>query len=577
MQESSLFDESPRHFYYRDIMPRPKLLLLIAPAADPLKDLIAVTLGWMCRQANVLFDTYYAVDHGRGDLFASHGSTVIAGQHVARVARALASFDTTVVRVGHLSIFDSLLRKGASRIVEAPADLIELYGQAADLLGIERPDRRVYFDLQGTSPAAFYPACRDAMALPTGSEMSEKPINIGSDDPVLACVRRHLDTATGIDLYEPAVASHMLAWNQHTGRLILPYRNREEATVRARQMIELVGDRQSFALGRWFGDPELRPLATVPMAYNVVEPHRHILSIFSDSPTPLPQPARSWVDLEPDDQQLLTWAREKKILASWVLHSGELSHNDSVLAFLDWASMTKVRIGAGVHWQRYHFDPDVVEPLHTPAGEGGVLGLVEPVLHSSGAGIMWETAGDPLRIADLMRDSRKRIAQVAGERFAPRGVYCFADHYQQPESATPGDAQRALWQAIHRAGFEYVITSALPGPSRVLYREDDFVVLNQAGKWFEASPFVRGWPQTFAEQEQALVAADRPGWLIGAVDTPIHGCPIYAGRPFTDRDGVHPRINEFFDYIEQGGVSGRVITATPRTLARYACLLMEQQ
>ena len=144
------------------------------------------------------------------------------------------------------------------------------------------------------------------------------------------------------------------------------------------------------------------------MAYNVAEPYRHILTVFAEHPATLPQPDKSCFDLEPSDEQLGAWAKEGKILATWVLHSGELSHDDAVLAFYDWSAMTKMKIGSGVHWQRYFYDPDAVEPMHVPVNEGGVLGLVEPVLHSTGDGIIWETAGDPARMAALMDESRQQ-------------------------------------------------------------------------------------------------------------------------------------------------------------------------
>lgn len=555
-------------------MKRRQLYLLMAPVSCPAKDLVAMTLGGMCQRVGVLFDTYYAADHREGGLFAPFGSTVIGGHHGARIARALACFDTTVVRLQRLSLFDSLFREGAREIIEGTDDLPRLYATIAQRLGLPVPQQKLHFDLAGTLPAAFYPDCvaAEAMALPCDGTQS--PVGAGEADAALACVKRHAPSCSGVDLYEPVVASHMLARNLRERRLILPYTTREQAVARAEQMLALVGDRQKVSYGRWFGDPQLLPLAKAAMAYNVVEPNRSILSVFSAEPVQLPQPEKSWVDAEPDDAQLRQWASERKILASWVLHSGELSHDDSVLAFLDWSSMTKVRIGAGVHWQRYHFDPDVMEPMHTPVEEGGVLGLVEPVLHSAGSGIIWESAGDPACIARLMRESRANIAAVAGERFAPRGIYCFGDHHGQGEASEPGAAQVALWKAVRAAGFEYLITSVLPGESRVLFRDGDFVVLNQAGAWHKGSPFVRGEPRTYAKQEQLLVERDTPGWMVGAIDTPIHGCPIYVGRPYVDKV-PQPRINEFYDYVERGGESGRVVSATPRTIARYARLLQD--
>lgn len=591
--------------------PKPRLVLLVAPFDTPHRDLIAIGLASLCRRAGVEFDLYYAADHREGGLFSPHGSSVIGGHHAARIGRALAGFQTTVVRVGSPAIFDSLLRRGAHRLIEAPASLADLQAQVARELGLAPPREIVGYATGGAAVAPFYPECveRGALALPLDAPPAEierakrhgatklwtvappeadlaawraagftieTAADLGVSDPELAAAERWIGRATAVDPLEPLVASYLLPLSVRERRLILTYKKSGlEAERRRDQVLRLsAGKDQPVAYGRWFGDPQLVLLAARPMAYNVAEPMRHILTVFARHPVALPQPARSWIDLEPSDEQLRTWAAEKKILATWVLHSGELSHDDSVLNFYDWSAMTKMKIGSGVHWQRYHFDPDAAEPMHVPVAEGGVLGLVEPVLHSAGFGIMWESAGDPALVAGLMRAARAKIAEVAGERFAPRGVYCFGDHHGwAKDSAEPAAVQIALWQAVKAAGFEYLITSVLPGDSRVLYRDGDFVVLNQAAEWHNASPFLRGDARTFAAVEKKLVEAGSPGWLVGAVDTPIHGSPIYIGRPYGAPKKPHPRINEFYDYVQQGGATGKVVTATPRTIARYARIL----
>ncbi|MCU0979688.1 MAG: FAD-dependent oxidoreductase [Pirellulaceae bacterium] len=590
---------------------KPRLVLLLAPYDVPHRDLAAMTLAWMAKEAGAEFDVYYAADHQEGGLFAPHGSSLIGGQHALRIGRALAAFRTTVVRLAGVSVFDSMVRSGAEKVVDGPGDLPGLYATAAKELGLHLPAVAVALEPGKVPLAALYPECvqRKALAVPLGlpaeqiARLGELGVNtvwtvaradadvaawktmqvkqaldLSLDDPNLAVVERYISGATGVDTLEPTAASYLMPFCIREGRLILTYRERgPEAEKRRDQMLRLTADKQqTYALGRWYGDPQLLPLATRPMGYNVAEPHRHILSVFSRHPVTLPQPAKSWLDLEPSDEQLRQWAADGKILATWVLHSGELSHNDSVLTFYDWCAMTKVKLGAGVHWQRYHWDPDAVEPMHVPVGEGGVLGLVEPVLHATGAGIIWETAADPQRLAALMADSRKRIAQIAGERFAPRGVYCFGDHHAQAKDAdAPGAAQLAVWKAVKDAGFEYLITSVLPGDSRILYRDGDFVVLNQAGRWHSASPFVRGDPATFAAAEKEFAEAGQPGWLVGAIDCPIHGCPIYVGRPYGGKN-PQPRINEFYDYIQRGGATGKVLPATPRTIARYARLIADR-
>ncbi len=590
---------------------KPRLVLLVARTDHPDKDLAAMTLAWMCRDAGVEFDAYYAADHKEGGLFAPFGSTVIGGHHALRIARALAEFRTTVVRLDDTLLFDTLFRGGAEKIIGPPSGLPALYVEVAKMLGRGVPPDAVAFERGGAVLPALFPECvyRRALALPLDLKADQirqlkeagvstvwtvakaagdtsawraaglevKPaVNLDVPDPNLAVVEKWIGKAAAVDLLEPTLASYLLPLSIREDRLILSYKARGDGEKRRDQMLRLTADKdQSYAFGRWFGDAQLIPMAQRPMAYNVAEPCRHILTVFSRRPLLLPQPTKSCFELEPTDAQLAAWAKEGKILATWVLHSGELSHDDAVLTFQDWSSMTKVKIGSGVHWQRYLYDPDAVEAMHVPVEEGGVLGLVEPVLHSAGAGIIYETAGDPARIAGLMSDSRKRIAAAAGEKNAPRGVYCFADHHGQADPKKPGDAQIALWRAVKAAGFSYLVTSACPGDSRVLLRDGDFVVLSQAARACSGSPFFRGFPDTFAAVEKKLSDAGKPGWMVGALDSPIHGSPIYLGRPYGGKN-PQPRINEYYDYIQKGGATGKVISATPHTIARYARMLADK-
>ncbi len=591
---------------------KPRLVLLVARADEPRRDLVAMTLGWMCREAGVEFDLYYAADHKEGGLFSQHGSSVIGGHHAERIGRALAQFRTTVVRLDGVTVFDSLLRAGAEKVIEAPASLTVLYQRMAQELGVKLPAEAVAFGKGGDYPAAvFFPECvyRKALAVAlesnaegigrlaqagvktvwvvarAGADTSawraaglevKAALDLAGPDPVFEVAQRWRAQAAAFDTPEPILASYLLPLCIRENRLMLAYAKRNEGPKRRDQLLQLTADKpQTHAFGRWYGDPELIPLAARPLGYNVTEPNRCILTVFAQHPAKPPQPERSCFELEPSDDQLRTWAKEGKILATWVLHSGELSHDDAVMAFYDWSAMTKMKIGSGVHWQRYAYDPDAVEPMHVPVNEGGVLGLVEPVLHSTGAGIIWETAGDPARIAALMKASRARIAELAGDRNAPRGVYCFGDNHGQPrDKADIGETQLALWKAIKAAGFEYVITSILPGDSRILYRDGDFVVLNQAGRWCQGSPFVRGFPETFAATEKKLAEAGKPGWLVGALDSPIHGSPIYMGRPYGGKN-PQPQIHDYYNYVQHRGKTGKVITATPHTIARYARIIAD--
>jgi len=588
---------------------RPRLFLLVARFSHPWKDLAAATLGWLCKEKGVAFDAYYAVERPGGGIFDPHGSTVVGGRHSAAIGRALAAFDTTVVRLDDTAIFAGLLQAGARATLDAKGDLVGLYERAAADLGIAFPQAAVAVQTQGLPkrvpalPAFAFPEAvyRKALAVPLeldgpaigrlaklgvrelwtvaakdadaaawraqGLEpkpAEELPPEATYGSVTARIVRRWLPKADAVDLFEPILAAHLVPFSIRENRLVL-------CDSVAALLPLLKGRTQSTIYCRYGGgaarlvghDRDFYPAARENRAVQVIEPGRPVLTVFGGHPAPLPQPAQSCFDLEPADGQLEQWAKQGKILATWVLHSGELAHDDAVLSFLEWSALTKVKIGSGVWWQRYTFDPDCVEPMHVPVAEGGVLGLVEPVLHSAGCGNLAETLGEPAKVAALMKDSRRRIAHVAGERFAPRGVYCYRDMDGDP---------KPLWRAVREAGFDYLISSAQPGDNRLLYSEGDFVVLNQAGGVMSASPFTRVKElREMSVTEEKLAAAKRPGWLIGVLDSPLYGYSSYLATGHKWGGGV--RINAFYDYLAKGGTTGQVLSATPHTIARYARLL----
>jgi hypothetical protein len=97
------------------VQTRPALILMVAKFSDPSKNLAATTLAWMAREKGVEFDASYAADR-EGGIFSNHGSTALGGRHASTIARALAEFDTTVVRLDDAQIFESLLRAPAALV-----------------------------------------------------------------------------------------------------------------------------------------------------------------------------------------------------------------------------------------------------------------------------------------------------------------------------------------------------------------------------------------------------------------------------------------------------------------------------
>jgi hypothetical protein len=625
-----------------------KLVLLVARFSNPLKDLAAVTLGWMCKERGIAFDALYAAPRSDGGIFSPHGSAVIGGRQALLVARALSQFETTVVKLDDSVLFDSYFRGGAVKILSFPGSLVALYRQFAAEIGLSLPTCAVAFQ-GGDLPAGlrygmvkpvFAPdghklvddraleqhnivpyayleaASRRALAVPLEASPAEidalkdacvnqawKVATAQADDSTwqqagfapqfaeailssdtLASFSFHMaekwmDQAQAVDLYEPLLASHWLPFMLREQRLGVCSADMKEAADRLTPLALRKG--QSVVYGRYAGgalrgainDSDLFSMFRAGIAFEVTEPGRPSLTIFSHDPQPIPQPVQSPFDAAPSDEQLKNWAREGKILVALLTHSGELSHNDAIVNMLDLSATTGIKAGIGVHLARYTFDPESIEMMQTPVEEGGVLGVCEPVLHSAGYGMLTESIAEPERAADLMRRSRDEIARLAGERFAPRGVYCFSDAVPNRWDEQPG----RLWAAVKQAGFSYLVSSVSFGEPRVLYADHEFIVLNQCGSLhYPYSPFVRiDTAADIAAWEEKLTAKGKPSWLVPVLDIPIYAYSNYLslGDPFKHRGG----LGQFYAFLLKGGNSGKLVSATPHTVARYARLIMNDE
>jgi hypothetical protein len=269
--------------------------------------------------------------------------------------------------------------------------------------------------------------------------------------------------------------------------------------------------------------------------------------------------AEAWPDTEPDDAQLARWADEGKVLATLIWHSGEVAHNEAMLNLVELASRTGVKMGVGVHAQRYETCPQLWELIDVPRERGGVKGLIEPVLHSGGLGVLAECNCPLEMLKRHCQQAMNRIRWIAGDAGAPRGYYAFMDS----DLATLSTVRPALYEAIESAGLEYVISSAFPGRNRIVHRTPRCVVVNQSCRVVHgASPFVR----ITTADDLNTSGHTHPGWLIGTLDA-----PVVAFAPYIWRHGW--KLMEIIDRLTG---SDQYINVLPRTVARYARLLAER-
>lgn len=617
---------------------RQALLLLCSRATQPVKSFAACTLGSMASQAGMLFDAYYSSNQ-EGEIFSVYGSSLIGGRHDYVMARALYTFDVTVAKLGEMAAFDALFTRGARAVREAPdASLVSLYADCFARCGVVLPTLAVFCQTYGlpaalaggveayAAPEAFY---RRALYLPleTNWKDLEGLVALGVRDAVviaaedtdvsllkkaglrvvqelsirpedtyhtytLRILERWKVSCSEIDVCPPVNAAYRLPAAMLENRLIVYGEYRDEMMRALLPTLVAKGQRAVYGryggegqkpfrnhpLGSDTGDVALFPLYDNNIAFQVTEPGRPVMVTFSKEPVRLAQPDTRPEAGEPDDDTLRAWAEAGRILVSLVYYSGELSHTDGMLNAVALSSVTGVKAGISVHWQRYLYDPHGMELLNVPVEDGGVLGLCEPLLHAAGHGIQSEARFEPKAVAHRMREAREIIASCTGEAFAPTGVNCYLD-------ACPGrwhEKPLALWEAMADEGFSYAISTVGTGENAILYRKGDFVVLNQ---WqqnvYPSSPFVRvGKLEHLTHMERELAGHSRPGWILGTIDSPVYVTTslLLQGRTHPSCGNpsyVEERIGKMYEYIRHEGDSTKLISATPRVIARYALVLEE--
>jgi hypothetical protein len=109
------------------------------------------------------------------------------------------------------------------------------------------------------------------------------------------------------------------------------------------------------------------------------------------------------------------------------------------------------------------------------------------------------------------------------------------------------------------------------GLPRVLHRDGDFVALSlTAGNWDGWSPFYTlSSAADLAHAERKLLRADKPGWLVGTIDS-----PLWALSGETLERGSE--LYSIARLAAAGGKSGRLVNVTPNVVARYARVLDER-
>jgi hypothetical protein len=596
-------------------MAKPILWLLIAALDKTDLAYVIPTVAWMANDAGAEFETYFESER-EGKLFAETGSTVIGGHHHQQFNYLCAAFDIKVLKFGESSVFTSSIETFRLQIIAKEDRAADLYAVLLEMQGVGSPDAitvgpsstyavpdsssaspptvlapYLYPDIffgrtLGCSETEFDDICNMQPNIKINAEFLDSGQNsplsdsenfdvVKPDDDIgsitMRIARRWQTLAKGLVFADPPAVLSQLASHcrHHRVAVFQPVRPADALDVNVSAYAEatspIAGAAADLAVaignrsitGRQTGDGDIFEWSKRGVSIQIIDPNRPAFPVvqcvkhrWAEAPIE--------ANAEVSDEQLNAWADEGRVLTTLMFHSGEVAHNEAMLAMIEMAGWSGLKMGLGVHASRYESCPQMWELLNIPMSRGGALGLVEPVLHSGGLGVMVEALCPPELLRENCIEALARIESIAGPAATPRGYYAFMDSNLDRLDHVRGD----VFTAIADAGLDYVVSSALPGRNRILWRSPlgGSLAFNQTPRIVEGtSPFVRA---TSPHDVRNTWGAPGPGWMIATFDA-----PVIAFAPYIWREG-----NRFMAVVERMSEHGR-INVLPRTIARYAALL----
>lgn len=581
------------------------LWLLTVPLHHPDLAYVIPTLAWMAEDLGILLETYHESERN-GRLFAKTGSTILGGHHHQQFNYLCAKFDVKLLQLGNCRVFESSIKAFGLETIAQSTDAGRMYSQILDTHPLLKPQgiflgpsypislKKEQINIQPYLfpeilhrralgfPASGKPPLRNWEHLPVwsafltpqearGYRRATKIDNLRKSDTwttlVSRLAMRWKKQSRGIVFGDPAAVLSQIAVHCRHKRIALfapvvksaPAQTKvssyTESTSPAAELAgQLAVDLGNRVIhGRQTGDGDIFAWSKKGVCIQIVDPNRPAFPVVSEAPhewSPAP--------LEDDvtDTQLAQWAREGRVLTTLLVHSGEVAHNEAMLALIEMAGWNGLKMGIGAHAQRYETCPQLWELIAVSREHGGAAGLIEPLLHSGGLGVLAEWNCPSEILADHCYKALERITAIASAAHTPKGYYAFMDsNLDRLDRIKP-----RLFKAISSRGLRYIVSSARPGRNRILWQTSNCLAINQTPRVVHgASPFVR---TSTADDMETTSGAVGPGWIIGTLDA-----PVVAFAPYIWRKGN--KIVELAETLR----NGNRINVLPSTIARYARLL----
>jgi hypothetical protein len=673
-------ESNPPQYAAVNAGPPPALLLYLSGPGDLHRLAVGPALAAMAERAGLGFELYHdALRRGRhfgGGTVGSQrsglsaGGLAAGGLHAERVLWLARSFDVLAVGDPASSLWPALDRAGAEPVARS-ADSAELYAAVLERLQLPVPSLAWVLDgapqgpLQVVTAPFLYPAILGgppALALdvsaPRGTTAAlerlgvrelraigveagrasrfrgdldrVEPLDAGAGYAELTAelARRHADWGRGVLVGDPDLIAAQLPKARRLRLLPLYGTPQVDALDAARGIVEAA---QEPVFGRQFDDRDFLALAAAGHGLQVLDPSPPFDAAQTAPPSP-PSATATALDREPDDGQLERWAGEGRVLVTLLFWCGMLRELDCVPRIVDLVAETGLAAGLVITAETVeHAAPDALGPLSVPVERGGVLGLLEPVLGSTGRGVAAEVYMPPGTLAAHLAEATATIARRLPAAARPRGWWPLLDallvaHRELPlgrrgrlpvvrvaprpgavgataatgvapsarrdlrgvggsalrslrldalvdsrrpfDGHRPGDLDAEVVRAVRSAGLEYMWTKTSFGAARPVVGDGGFVALPfTAGNWDGWSPFYT------VGRVADLHGAERRllrGGRPGWLASTIDS-PLFALSGEIWEHGA--RLHEIARSAAAGGRSGRLVNVTPNVVARYARLL----
>ncbi len=636
---------------------RPGLLILFAPADHPHRDAVCATIAWLAAEEGLLFECYYdsrhsGVHYGGGlpwrvDAADLRGGTFTGGRHREQLELVLERFACQAACLGRTA-FEGALANSGIPIRAQSAEVAEFYKQLFHGSSARWPKTLLVIgNGDGSLSVAPY-ACQEVaqrrlIAISAGdpealarlgsgmeveylwNEEPTSPLGLASvADRSLAMAARWSRSTNTFLLGDPEVAGRWIPAAIRSGWAPIFGIPQSELVSRLSEQLETV----SVVWGRQQDDSDFLALSKAGVAFQLVDPGRPPFPILGE--VARPRPAVVDAPVEPADDELRRWARERRIVGTLVFWAGMVRELECLYALAEILCMTGLKAGLALTVESFKFlDSTPLALLSVPQELGGLSGQLDTLVASAGLGGMIESAAPPERFARTLTASVAALAErLGGTDQVPKGWWGVMDapllprkvgrlkveswppsvrlrYRQRSPSANrsitggarpdlrsriresplgnlfepirpfdetrPGRPLLSLLETVRAAGFEFALTKAEFGlPPTVATGVDGLTVLNYtAGRWDGWTPFETVNEITdLVRAERRLLRSRKPGWLLGSIDSCLW---TFTGHLW-DRGR---ELRDICRWMAEGGSSGEVVNVTPRTAARYARILAD--